>query len=94
MFRALLTLKTNHVKTFCSTFLVLFILSFMHTAEAQVIRYVKPTGLMSFNYQGPHSWQNNQSYRGLQEAIMASSPGDEIWVAQGVYKSLTDSALQ
>lgn len=25
---------------------------------------------------------------------MASSPGDQIWVAQGVYKSLTDSALQ
>jgi hypothetical protein len=94
MFRALLPLKTNHLKTFRSPFLVLFILAFMHTTEAQVIRYVKPTGLMSFNYQGPHSWQNNQSYRGLQEAIMASSPGDEIWVAQGVYKSLTDSALQ
>lgn len=62
--------------------------------NSQVIRYVKPTGLMSFNYQGPHSWQNNQSYRGLQEAIMASSAGDHIWVSAGVYKSSSDSAMQ
>ncbi len=74
--------------------LILIILFAFSNAKSQVIRYVKPTGLMSFNYQGPHSWQNNQSYRGLQEAIMASSAGDEIWVAAGVYKSNTDSTQQ
>lgn len=82
--------------TFRAVFLLLALLLPAHFfyLNAQVIRYVKPTGLMSFNYQGPHSWQNNQSYRGLQEAIMASSAGDQIWVAEGMYKSLTDSLQQ
>ncbi|MBK9290556.1 MAG: T9SS type A sorting domain-containing protein [Bacteroidetes bacterium] len=87
-FRYSLTRKTVYL-------LLMFFLLFGFTGmQAQVIRYVKPGGLMGFNYQGPHSWQNNQSYRGLQEAIMASSPGDQIWVAAGVYKSQTDSNQQ
>lgn len=87
--------NTNRAEFFRLLSLVLLLLTItFSTLQSQVIRYVKPTGLMSFNYQGPHSWQNNQSYRGLQEAIMASSAGDQIWVAAGVYKSSTDSALQ
>lgn len=74
--------------------LALMLPVYFFNLNAQVILYVKPAGLMSFNYQGPHSYQNNQSYRGLQEAIMASSAGDQIWVAEGMYKSLTDSLQQ
>lgn len=54
MFRALLTLKANHLRKFYFSILIVFIFAFIQTANAQVIRYVKPTGLMSFNYQGPH----------------------------------------
>ncbi|MCX7697149.1 MAG: T9SS type A sorting domain-containing protein [Bacteroidales bacterium] len=63
------------------------------TLWGQTIRYVKTTGLQGGGYQGPYSWNDNEAYRDLQAAINDSQFGDEVWVAQGTYIPIYDSAF-
>ncbi|MCX7861449.1 MAG: T9SS type A sorting domain-containing protein [Bacteroidales bacterium] len=63
------------------------------TLFSQTIRYVKTTGIQGAGYQGPYSWNDNQAYRDLQDAINDSQFGDEVWVAAGTYVPKYDSAF-
>ena len=60
---------------------LLILLSTGLLAQAQTIRYVKPTAT---NTGSGNSWLNASG--NLQAMINASAPGDQVWVATGTYK--------
>lgn len=86
--------RSSNMKIFFQSlfFLLCLVLGLQNLQSA--IRYVKPTGTKDRNYSGPSSWNDAQAYYDIQEAILASQPGDQVWVAKGTYVPKTDMFYQ